>query len=61
NLNDELSEYNNKIYEMLKSEGIVDFCCLADYNDGSTLANILQRHTAICGESFSSNYGDIKR
>lgn len=31
------------IYEKLNSEGIVDFCCVADFRDGSTLSKILQR------------------
>lgn len=36
-------EYNNKIYLKLKEEGIVDYCCLADYNEDTILSNILQR------------------
>ncbi len=43
NKNDGLYEYTNKIYEKLNSDGMVDFCCLADYRNGSTLSNILQR------------------
>lgn len=36
-------DYNNKIYQALNSEGIVDFACIADYSKGSILENILQR------------------
>lgn len=46
NKNDGLYEYTNKIYEKLNSDGMVDFCCLADYRNGSTLSNILQRQKA---------------
>ena len=45
NKNDELSSDINKVYELLKAEGIVDFCCPADYREGSTLSNILLRKT----------------
>lgn len=40
---DEFYDYNNKIYQILAAEGIVDFCCVADYSNGSILSNILQR------------------
>lgn len=40
---DDFYEYNNEIYLRLKDEGVVDFCCVADYSDGSMLSNILQR------------------
>lgn len=43
NKNDGLYDYTNKIYEKLNSDGMVDFCCLADYRDVSTLSNVLQR------------------
>ena len=43
NDNDELSKYNRNVYETLNSDGIVDFCCTADYREGSTLSNILLR------------------
>ena len=33
----------NKIYEVLNADGIVDFCCIADYRSGTLLSNILQR------------------
>ncbi len=39
---DEFYEYNNKIYEELNADGIVDFRCVADYRNGSRLSNILQ-------------------
>lgn len=41
--NDELYDHNNKIYQTLKEDGIVDFCCVADYRNGSEFFNILQR------------------
>lgn len=43
NENDDLACYNNKIYETLNKDGIVDFCCVADYRDGNMLSNILLR------------------
>lgn len=43
NQDDGLYHYTNKIYETLNADGMVDFCCLADYRNGSTLSNILQR------------------
>lgn len=43
NQDDGLYQYNNKVYKSLTSDGIVDFCCIADYRGGSTLSNLLQR------------------
>lgn len=40
---DEFYDYNNKIYQTLNADGMVDFCCIADYRTGSILSNILQR------------------
>lgn len=40
---DEFYDYNNKIYQTLNTDGMVDFCCVADYRTGSILSNILQR------------------
>lgn len=40
---DEFYEYNNKNYEKLNVDGIVDFRCVADYGKGSRLFSILQR------------------
>lgn len=40
---DDLYDYNNKIYQSLNVDGMVDFCCVADYRNGSILSNILQR------------------
>ena len=40
---DAFFEYNNEIYLKLQSEGIADFCCVADYSDESPLSQILQR------------------
>ncbi|MCI8481856.1 MAG: haloacid dehalogenase-like hydrolase, partial [Clostridia bacterium] len=40
---DEFYDYNNKIYQTLNADGVVDFCCVADYRNGSVLSNILQR------------------
>lgn len=45
NKDDDLSNHNSKIYELLNADGIVDFCCIADYSEGSDLFNILQRQT----------------
>lgn len=41
--NDEYYNYSMDIYKMLNKDGMVDFCCVADYRDGSILSNILQR------------------
>jgi hypothetical protein len=30
-------------YQTINADGIVDFCCIADYSNGSILSNILQR------------------
>lgn len=43
NEDDDLYQHNNNIYNVLKEEGIVDFCCIADYRKGSILSKILQR------------------
>lgn len=43
NQEDEFYEYNDKIYQTLNKDGMVDFCCIADYRKGSTLYNLLQR------------------
>lgn len=40
---DSLSWSNNKVYELLSEKGIVDFLCIADYTENSSLFNILQR------------------
>ena len=40
--NDELASHNHKIYEMLMSEGIVDFSFVADYSSSSELFQILK-------------------
>lgn len=40
---DELYQHNNQIYQTLNKDGMVDFCCVADYREGSMLSNILQR------------------
>lgn len=42
NLEDELYHYNDKIYQTLNAEGIVDFRCIADFRNGSELSMILQ-------------------
>lgn len=46
NQDDGLYNYNNRIYETLNTDGMVDFCCTADYRNGSTLSNVLQRRRA---------------
>ncbi len=43
NENDELCDYNNKIYKTLNKDGIIDFCCVADYTTNSILFNLLNR------------------
>lgn len=43
NQDDEFCHYNNKIYETLNADGMVDFYCTADYRNGSILSDILQR------------------
>lgn len=43
NRDDGLYHYTNKIYETLNADGMIDFCCVADYRNGSTLSDILQR------------------
>lgn len=47
NKDDKFYDYNNRIYEKLNVDGMVDFCCLADYTKGSELEDILQRQKAI--------------
>lgn len=42
NLNDDLCVHNNKIYESLNAEGIIDYYCVADYRNGSSLSKILK-------------------
>ncbi len=42
NKDDKFYHYNNRIYQTLNQDGIVDFCCVADYRDGSILSNILR-------------------
>ena len=43
NQDDEYYHYNNKIYQTLNANGMIDFYCIADYRNGSILSNILQR------------------
>lgn len=43
NQDDKFYDYNNKIYQTLNADGMVDLCCVADYRNGSILSNILQR------------------
>ncbi len=43
NQNDKYYDYNNKIYQLLNAEGMVDYCCMTDYRRGSELSNLLQR------------------
>lgn len=52
---DDLYHHNNNIYQTLNSTGIIDFCCVADFRNGSTLFNILQRQQekdSISNENF---------
>lgn len=41
--NDKLDEFNNNVYRLLNKDGIIDYKCIADYNVGSELYNILNR------------------
>ena len=41
NKNDKYYEHNDKIYQKLNEDGIVDYCCVADYRNGSILSKIL--------------------
>lgn len=41
--NDAMDRYINKIYKELNSDGMVDFCCVADYRKNSELSNLLER------------------
>lgn len=43
NEDDKFYHHNQKIYEMLNRDGIVDYKCVADYREGSSLSNILLR------------------
>lgn len=43
NQDDELYQQNFLIYEALNKNGIVDFCAVADYSEGSPLDSILKR------------------
>jgi HAD superfamily phosphoserine phosphatase-like hydrolase len=43
--NDKFFDYNKSVYEKLKSDGIVDYCCVADYRTDTTLFNILHRRS----------------
>ena len=43
NQDDELNHQNKRVYETLNSNGMIDYCCIADYNNGTELSNILQR------------------
>lgn len=43
NEEDDFYQHNNKIYNLLNKEGIVDYCCIADYRNDSMLSKILQR------------------
>lgn len=43
NQDDGLHHYTKQIYETLNADGTIDFCCIADYRNGSILSNVLQR------------------
>ena len=40
-------ETNQQIYRDLNADGIIDFCCLADYRPGTDLANLLNRQASV--------------
>lgn len=50
NQDDDYYSHNNKIFEKLNADGMVDFSCVADYREGSKLFNILQRRRIVKGE-----------
>lgn len=43
NEEDALYQATNAIYQTLNKDGIVDFCCVANYKKGSELSNLLMR------------------
>lgn len=43
NTNDELSDFNKKVYQDLNQTNIIDYCVPADYTPGSKLSNLLLR------------------
>lgn len=43
NQKDELHQQNQEIFQKLNNDGIIDFCCIADYRKGSKFYNVLQR------------------
>ena len=43
NQDDELFRQNKKVYEKLNADGIIDYCCTADYRKGSDLSKCLNR------------------
>lgn len=42
NQNDKYYDHNNRIYQTLNADGIIDFYCVADYNRESELFEILR-------------------
>ncbi|MCX4365557.1 MAG: HAD family hydrolase [Bacilli bacterium] len=40
---DTFYEYNQRIYQKLNQEGLIDYCCLADYRESKQLYKILKR------------------
>lgn len=45
--NDEFDNYNDKVYETLNIDGMIDYCCIANYQDNSILSDILKRKDLI--------------
>ncbi|MCI8276694.1 MAG: haloacid dehalogenase-like hydrolase [Clostridia bacterium] len=43
NKEDELYQHNNQVYKELNENGIIDFACVSDYRNKSSLYNILER------------------
>ena len=43
NKEDELYQHNNQVYKELNKNGIIDFACVSDYRNKSSLYNILER------------------
>lgn len=43
NKDDEYYDHNNEIYQKLNEDGMIDFCCVADYTNNSILSNVLNK------------------
>lgn len=43
NKDDEYYNHNNEIYQKLNEDGMIDFCCVADYTNNSILSDVLNK------------------